>query len=284
MDRSKEWLVPLTGVAFVLVGIVGFLIGGEPKSRGRAGERGRRLLSRQQGLRPARRRSSGLPQALLLIFFGAYLRKVLHAAGGEGEMLSLVSFIGLVLVGLGFAIDGTISFALAEAADDIDPIAVQALQALWDNDFLPIMLGVLAFLWATGISVVRSGALPKWMGWLMIVLGIAAVTPIGFVSLPWRGDPGAGHQHPVVAAGPLGADQHVTALSQPGDYDRGLTTTGVPRRGEKVMLRRAMPSGRRRAPRSSQRRSVSRRTTRISNSANAAPRQRRTPPPNGIQA
>ncbi len=32
MDRSKEWLVPLTGVAFFVVGIVGFLIGGEPKS------------------------------------------------------------------------------------------------------------------------------------------------------------------------------------------------------------------------------------------------------------
>jgi hypothetical protein len=59
---------------------------------------------------------------------------------------------------------------------------VQSLQALWDNDFLPIMLGVLAFLWATGISVIRSGVLPRWLGWVMIVLGIAAVTPIGFVS------------------------------------------------------------------------------------------------------
>ena len=32
MNRSKEWLVPLTGVAFILVGIIGFMIGGEPKS------------------------------------------------------------------------------------------------------------------------------------------------------------------------------------------------------------------------------------------------------------
>jgi hypothetical protein len=59
---------------------------------------------------------------------------------------------------------------------------VQSLQALWDNDFLPIMLGVLAFLWATGISVIRSGALPKWLGWVMILLGIVGVTPIGFVA------------------------------------------------------------------------------------------------------
>ena len=32
MNRSKEWLVPLTGVGFVVVGIVSFIVGGEPKS------------------------------------------------------------------------------------------------------------------------------------------------------------------------------------------------------------------------------------------------------------
>ena len=181
MDRSKEWLAPLTGVAFVLVGIVGFLIGGEPKSADEpVTEVVNFYLDNKDSVQIAA--IIGVAAGVLLIFFGAYLRKVLHAAGGEGEMLSLVSLIGLVLVALGFAIDGTIAFALAEAADDIDPIAVQSLQALWDNDFLPIMLGVLAFLWATGISVIRSGVLPKWLGWVMIVLGIAGVTPIGFVS------------------------------------------------------------------------------------------------------
>lgn len=181
MDRSNEWLAPLTGVAFVVVGIVGFLIGGEPKSADQpVNEVVNFYLDNKDSIEIGA--FLGVGASVLLIFFGAYLRKTLRAAGGEGEMLSLVSFIGLVLVGLGFAIDGTISFALAEAADDIDPIAVQSLQALWDNDFLPIMLGVLAFLWATGISVIRTGALPKWLGWVMIVLGIAAITPIGFVS------------------------------------------------------------------------------------------------------
>ena len=181
MDRSKEWLVPLTGVAFILVGIVGFLIGGEPKS---ADEPVNEVVDFYLDNKDSVQIGAifGVAAGAILIFFGAYLRKILRAAAGEGEMLSLVSFIGLVLVGLGFAIDGTISFALAEAADDIDPIAVQSLQALWDNDFLPIMLGVLAFLWATGISVIRSGALPKWLGWVMILFGIIALTPIGFVA------------------------------------------------------------------------------------------------------
>ena len=181
MNRSKEWLVPLTGVSFVVIVIVGFMISGEPKSADEpVGEIIDFYVDNKDSVEIGA--ISAAVAGLLLIFFGAYLRQVLHAAAGEGEILSLVSFVGLVLVAMGFAIDATISFALAEAADDVDPAAVQALQALWDNDFVPIILGVLAFLWATGISILQSGALPKWMGWVMLVLGIVGVTPIGFVA------------------------------------------------------------------------------------------------------
>ena len=181
MNRSKEWLVPLTGVAFVVIVIVGFMISGEPKSADEpVGEIIDFYVDNKDSVEIGA--ISAAVAGLLLIFFGAYLRQVLHAAAGEGEILSLVSFVGLVLVAMGFAIDATISFALAEAADDVDPAAVQALQALWDNDFVPIILGVLAFLWATGISILQSGALPRWMGWVMLVLGIVGVTPIGFVA------------------------------------------------------------------------------------------------------
>lgn len=181
MSRSKEWLVPLTGVAFFVIGIIGFALSGEPKS---ADDPAREIVAFYVDNKDSVQIGAiaGVVAGLLLIFFGAYLRKVLRAAAPEEEILPLVAFIGLVLVAVGFAIDGTIFFALAEAADDVDPAAVQALQALWDNDFLPIVLGVLAFLWATGISVIRSGVLPKWLGWLMLLLGVVGVTPIGFVA------------------------------------------------------------------------------------------------------
>ena len=181
MSSSKEWLVPLTGVAVILVAIIGFTITGEPKS---ADEPVREVVDYYVENKDSVQIGAiaQVVAGLLLIFFGAYLRKVLRAAAPEEEILPLVAFIGFVLAALGFAIDGTISFALAEAADDIDPAAVQALQALWDNDFLPIVLGVLAFLVATGISVIRSGALPKWLGWVMILLAVIGVTPIGFVA------------------------------------------------------------------------------------------------------
>jgi hypothetical protein len=181
MTRNREWLVPLTGVAFVVFGIVSFIVGGEPKS---ADEPVREVVDFYVDNKGSVQAGAfiGVGAGVLLIFFGAYLRRILRAGAEQGEMLSIVSFIGLVIVAVGFAIDTTILIALSEAADDIDPVAVQSLQALWDNDFAPIMLGVLTFLWATGLSVIRSGVLPKWLGWVMVVLGILGATPIGFVS------------------------------------------------------------------------------------------------------
>jgi hypothetical protein len=181
MNGSKAWLVPLTGVAFIAVAIISFIVGGEPKDASHpASEIADWYIDNKDEVEIGA--FIGVAATVLLVFFGAYLRNVLRAAAGGEDMLSLVSFIGLVLVALGFAIDTTILIALAERADDIDPIAVQSLQALWDNDFVPIALGVLLFLWATGISVVRTGALPKWIGWIMILFGVVALTPAGFVS------------------------------------------------------------------------------------------------------
>ena len=181
MNDSKGWLVPLTGAAFIVVAIIGFIVGGEPKDATHpATEIANWYIDNKNSVEVSA--FIGVAATVLLVFFGAYLRDVLRVAAGGADMLSLVSFIGVVVVAVGFSIDSTISLAIAERADDIDPIAVQSLQALWDNDFMPIMLGVLAFLWATGISVIRSGALPKWLGWLMILFGIIALTPIGFVA------------------------------------------------------------------------------------------------------
>ena len=157
--------------------IIGFAIGGEPKS---ADDPVKEIVDFYVD-----NKDSVMIGAILGAVAGTLpdLLRRLPAQGVAGgrraraETLSLISFVGLVIVAVGVAIDATISFALAEAADDIDPVAVQTLQALWDNDFIPIQLGVLAFIWATGISVIRTGALPKWLGWVLILFGMVGVHP-----------------------------------------------------------------------------------------------------------
>ena len=181
MDRNRDWIVPLAGVAFVLLMIVGFAVSGEAKS---ADEPAREIVDYYIDNKDSVQVGAmiGGIAILMLLVFGAYLRNALRDAGGAGDIWSGLAFAGIVIVAVGFAVDLTISIALTEAADDVNPVAVQALQALWDNDFVPIALGVVTFLLGTGIAIARSGVLPKWLGWLMIVLVIVGVTPLGFVS------------------------------------------------------------------------------------------------------
>ncbi len=184
MDRTdRGWLMPLTGVAFIVLVIVGFVISGEPPEIG--DDSAREIVDYYKDNKDSVMFGSGMAvvASTLFVFFGAYLRRVLNAAEGGNGMLPAVAFAGTVVFAVGVAIDGTISFALADSADDISPQAVEALSALWNNDFLPLALGLQLLFLATGLSVVRhGGALPKWLGWLALLLGVVAVTPAGFVA------------------------------------------------------------------------------------------------------
>jgi hypothetical protein len=122
--------------------------------------------------------------ALLAVLFGAHLRQVLRAAQPDraGDVLPLVAFAGSAIFATGLALDDTITIALTQTADKISPTATQALDAFLQNDFVVFGLGLQLLLLSTGIAVVRHAALPRWMGWVAIVLAVLAVTPVGFVA------------------------------------------------------------------------------------------------------
>ena len=178
--KRFEWLAPLTGVGFVVVLIIGFLVGGEPPDVKNPAQE---IVDHYVDNKDSVQIGVGLEliAAALLLFFVGYLRKVLRAAPGEGGMLPAVALAGATVMA-GAALDGTISFVLAESAGDVEPAAVQALQAIWDNDWPPIALGAAVLLLASGLSIALYGALPRWLGWVAILLGVIGLTPIGFVS------------------------------------------------------------------------------------------------------
>lgn len=181
-DTSKDWIAPLCGVAFVVIAILSFIVSGEPKS---ADDGPIKVVQWYKDNKDSVEIGAimGALASMLLLFFGAYFRKILNAGRDGAEFLSLVAFAGLISVAVGIAIDSTLQFAAAEAADDnVNPIAVLSIQAVWDNDFVPLLLGVGCFLWASGISIIRSGVLPKWLGIVMLVFGVVAFTPAGFVA------------------------------------------------------------------------------------------------------
>lgn len=114
------------------------------------------------------------------LYFGGWLRRLLRDAEGPDGILSAVVLGGAVVFSAGAAVGGSLHWALADLADDLDPIAVQAINGIdWDFFmFFPVGLGTMIL--ATGISAVRHGALPRWLAWASVVLGVLALTPVFF--------------------------------------------------------------------------------------------------------
>jgi hypothetical protein len=179
-SRSKEWLVPLTGVLFILVLVASFIVtGDEPPG---PDEGGQAIIDHYSDNKDSIQVGAlmGAVAGIILGWFFSYVSKLVSVALGGRSMVPTVAVVGAGIVAVGAAIDNTLSFALADAADDLDPAAAQAIQGIWDSDFIPFLIGTSLTMLATGIGVVKSEVLPKWLGWIAVVIGIVAATPVGF--------------------------------------------------------------------------------------------------------
>ena len=179
---KKDWLVPLTGLVFILLLILGFIVGGEPPD---ADEPVQEIVDFYVDDKDSIEAGVFILAlgVVFFIFFANYLRTLFRETSVSATIL-----VGAAIFAVGGAIDGTILIALAEAADDIEPESVQTLQALWDNDFLPLAVGITVFLVSLGLSILRTpGVLPRWLGWVILVLALVSVTPAGFIAFPGTG-------------------------------------------------------------------------------------------------
>jgi hypothetical protein len=179
---SANRLAALTGLAFIVLAAIGAFVTGEepPNPSDDSVQEIIRYYNEKDTEIWISAWLSGLA-AVSLVFFGGYLAKVLRRASGPGHMLSSVALAGLTIVAVAAAFDAAVNIALVEAADDIQPAAVQSLSALWSNDWPMFVVGAAIFMLAAGLSIVRHGGLPRWMGWVAILLGVVALTPLGFV-------------------------------------------------------------------------------------------------------
>jgi hypothetical protein len=180
---KKDLLLPLTGVAFILLAIASFTVGGEPPD---ADDPVQEIVDFYVD-----DRDSIFAGVYLLglatvsfIFFANYLRTVFH-----GTRASATILVGAAIFVVGAAIDGTLLIAMAEAADnEVPPESIQTLQALWDNDFLPFAIGITVFTISVGVSILRTAVLPRWLGWVTLVVALVSVIPlVGFFAFPLTG-------------------------------------------------------------------------------------------------
>jgi hypothetical protein len=212
---SNGWAsrAPWTGIAAVAFFVAAFIIGGETPDFDASPKEILDFYGDDQTSQVITSIAL-LYGSVLLIFFAATLRTALRGA----EALSLLVLVGGTSIAVGAVIFGGLNFTLTDLAnsdnvDSIDPGTFQALNSLNSDFFFPLVLGTSVFLISAALAILSTGALPRWLGWAALVLGIVALTPGGFFAFLAMG-------LWIVAASVL--------LMQGGGTPAASTTTGTP--------------------------------------------------------
>ena len=113
--------------------------------------------------------------ALLFLGFASAVRARLRSTGAEA--FATWGFGGGIAFATGITVSAAFLAALGGGATHITPSALQAIHVLLFYGFPVAGVGAASFLVPNGIAVVRSRALPAWLGWVAIPFGVLGLAP-----------------------------------------------------------------------------------------------------------
>jgi len=177
MPDSLRRLAPLTGIVFAALLVVTFSTPSTPDVH----DTGQQVIQHYNDHKSAHLIgdiTGGVAVVFFLFFISALRSFFKDKEGADG--LSMAAFAGGILIAVGGGLFTSLDVALIDARHDISPQAVQALNVLSNDIFFPFEIGLIVFALCTGLAIIASGALPKWLGWVMVVIGVVAFTPVGF--------------------------------------------------------------------------------------------------------
>jgi hypothetical protein len=187
MQSRLERLAPLTGIVFLVLWIVGFVIAAadSPDFVDAPRENLEYYIDEKSSIM-AGALLSMIALVFLLWFLGSIRRQLLLAEGGDGRVTA-ISFAGGV-VGVGLLLGAMAAFVLpALRLDEQDRLSAENATVFTDlgNGLFgiaaPIGFGVM--LLALALVGFRHGAVPKWWAVISVLLGLVMIIP--FVS--WAG-------------------------------------------------------------------------------------------------
>jgi hypothetical protein len=171
-DPRWERLGAATGIVFVLLTLLALIIGAGPGAD-------EDIVpyfvdNRQREL--AQTFLAGLASIFFLWFLGSVWSYLRAAEGGSGR-LSAVAFAGGIVTMVILLFSLTVNTALADGmAQNADPGTSRAFYALViqasDLTFFPLV----AFTGASALVILRTKALPAWLGWLGIVVAVLSLS------------------------------------------------------------------------------------------------------------
>jgi hypothetical protein len=176
---SSQRLAPLSGIVFVAALIIGFFVlgNGGPQVTDSA----QTITSYYAAHHQKAEFIVGVIAVglVFLTIFIAFLYGHLKAAETSSNLWSRVMLIGGIAGIATFFVAGGVHVTIADGGTHgFGPDAMVALNGL-DNDML------IAFVFALGLMLIgvagatlTTAALPKWLGWAALVIGILCFTPV----------------------------------------------------------------------------------------------------------
>jgi hypothetical protein len=177
MSPRLRRLAPLTGIPFAILLAITFTTPNTPDTH----DTGAQVISHYQAHHGAHLLGDicGAVAVVFFLFFITSLRSYFRDKEGA-DGLSMSALVGGIFIGMGGALFTSLDVALVDARHDITPQAAQALNVLSNDIFFAFSIGMIVFALSIGLAIIASGALPKWLGWVMVVIGVVAFTPVGF--------------------------------------------------------------------------------------------------------
>jgi hypothetical protein len=176
---ASRQLLPLSGVAAVLLIVVSFIVVGEsPDLDAPAGEVVSFYSENDSSLQwGAALLALG---AFFFLLFSTTVAALLRRDPARGAVAANFSFAGGIVFAVGATIFAGLAFTAGDAVDDVGPATLQTLHVLEMDMFFTVAIGTAAFLLGAGVGALKAGALPSWLAWAAIVIGVVALTPAGF--------------------------------------------------------------------------------------------------------
>ncbi len=176
MDARR--ILPLSGVAFVVLGLLAVVVfGGDTPDSGAPG----REIASYYDAHEAREFIATFVLAAsvpFLVFFAVSLALALWPGeSGRPPVWELVLIAGAVATGATLLVAAMLHFALVDAADSASPGGLEALASLDANVWVAFNAGFGVMMLGAAGSLLAQAAGPRWLGWAALVLGIALFIP-----------------------------------------------------------------------------------------------------------
>ncbi|MEP6528010.1 MAG: hypothetical protein ABJA86_12705 [Nocardioidaceae bacterium] len=190
MTRMERF-APLTGIVAIVLFVAEAIVSGDTPNVDDPAQEIVAYWSHNAGTQEIAASLFGLA-AVAIVWFGASIRAALRQAAGGADRLGSLAHAGTGLIAVGLSIYASFGLAAAHSAGDVPASTTQTFNVLSRDDmFVLLAVGAALLLLSTALAVLRHGGLPRWIGWVSLVLGVVAlvalvlgpaVSGVGFVA------------------------------------------------------------------------------------------------------